>query len=249
MLETSSIHSKALPQQGWIGLTAIITAIQAILSLMCRVLPLFGLPLTIVAGVSPAAAGQLAAMTSFGSMVFFLWGPVLLSGVSSHRQLQLGCFVSAIAMIFCFGTAWHWQLIASFLIGLGFGPSVPAASDIMMRLAPPAKRALVFSIKQAGVPAGGLAAGLCLPVIAIWGGIGLAFTAAACLALIGSFSLWLWPIRMDADSHQSPPRGLRVSGLSHLVVGSRHELPAFLIGHFGKKAPCSAVIMTSPENA
>src|SRR5690606_12993003 len=60
------------PRGGWIGLVAVITAIQAVVALMTRVLPLFGLPLTLAAGVPPEAVGQLAAATSFGSMVFFL---------------------------------------------------------------------------------------------------------------------------------------------------------------------------------
>jgi predicted MFS family arabinose efflux permease len=51
-------------------------------------------------------------------------------------------------------------------MGLGYGPSAPAGSNVLQRHAPAAHRNLVFSVKQAGVPLGGVVAGLALPALA-----------------------------------------------------------------------------------
>jgi len=73
------------------------------------------------------------------------------------------------------------------MMGIGYGPSPPAGSRILAATAPPGHRTLIFSIKQAGAPAGGAVAGLLLaPVAAAWSwpaalfvavGVGLLATA------------------------------------------------------------------------
>ena len=50
-------------------------------------------------------------------------------------------------------------LIASIIIGLNNGAANPAGSEVLQRFTPPAHRNFVFSIKQAGVPLGGVVAG------------------------------------------------------------------------------------------
>lgn len=170
--------------RGWIGLVITVTVIQAILSLMVRVLPLFGLPLTAGAEMPPEAVGQLAAATSAGSMVFFLWGPAIFSGVGPLAQLRLGCAVAAMALLTCLSGLWLPMLIGAFIIGLGYGPSTPAGSEVLMRAVPRHRRATIFSVKQAGVPLGGVIAGAFLPPIALhFGGIGAAFLVAASIAI------------------------------------------------------------------
>jgi MFS family permease len=49
--------------------------------------------------------------------------------------------------------------VGSALVGLGYGLTNPAASQVLGRLAPPARRNLVFSVKQSGVPLGAALAG------------------------------------------------------------------------------------------
>ncbi|WEX09140.1 MFS transporter [Chelativorans sp. AA-79] len=179
-------------QRPWRSILIAITCIQAILALTTRVLPLFAIPLTTAAGVSATSAGQMAAATSFGSMIFFLWGPRLVSRLSSLRQLQVGALLSGLAVLLCLNGEWTIILVAAFFIGLGYGPSAPAGSDILMRATPERRRGLAFSIKQAGVPLGGLVAGLALPMIAINFGLPLALWIAAGTAAAGALGLALW---------------------------------------------------------
>nr|MBF0685487.1 MFS transporter [Pseudomonas sp.] len=55
------------------------------------------------------------------------------------------------------------RLVGALLIGLAYGPITPASSQILARTTPPRKMGFVFSVKQTGVPLGGLFAGLLLP--------------------------------------------------------------------------------------
>jgi MFS family permease len=53
------------------------------------------------------------------------------------------------------------------VIGLGYGAITPASSELLARTAPPGRMALVFSIKQTGVPGGAALAGASLPSLAL----------------------------------------------------------------------------------
>lgn len=59
------------------------------------------------------------------------------------------------------------MLIASgVLIGLAFGPETPASSKLLGRLARPAQRPLIFSVRQTGNQIGAIVGSLSLPLIA-----------------------------------------------------------------------------------
>jgi len=76
-------------------------------------------------------------------------------------------------------------MLGGFVVGLGYGPTTPASSAILVRAAPPAMFSLVFSIKQTGVPAGGALAGALVPVLLLalgWQGAAVA-VGAACAVL------------------------------------------------------------------
>jgi MFS family permease len=57
--------------------------------------------------------------------------------------------------------------VASIALGLGYGLLSPSASHLLMRFTPPKRRNLIFSLKQTGVPLGGIAAALVTPAVAV----------------------------------------------------------------------------------
>lgn len=103
-------------------------------------------------------------------------------------------------MLLCLYPNWLLILLGAFLIGVGYGPSAPAGSDMLMRLVPSARRHLVFSFKQAGVPFGGLVAGLLLPAVGLIRGLGGALMVAAGIAGIAALLLGGRGGRLD-DRH------------------------------------------------
>lgn len=153
-------------------------------------------------GVQASAVGYYIAATYFGSM--------LASAVSGGWVSRFGPIrVSQASLFLCFAglllAASAWMplvLLGGFVVGLGYGPATPASSVILVRTAPREIFSLVFSIKQTGVPAGGVLAGLVVPVLVLalgwqWGAVAI---GAACLAL----ALAIQPVRARYDTGLKP---------------------------------------------
>src|SRR3546814_15451906 len=87
-------------------------------------------------------------------------------------------------------------LLACFLMGLSNGTANPAGSDVLQRYSPPGTRNLIFSIKQAGVPLGGVIAGLAIPAMVI--SVGWRAALFACPPLVVLPTLLTW--RMCAEA-------------------------------------------------
>ncbi|BDA84370.1 MFS transporter [Aureimonas sp. SA4125] len=98
-------------------------------------------------------------------------------GALRVEQLCLACFAAG---LLCFSAArLDLLILGSVFIGIGYGYQNPAASQMLMGITPARWRNLVFSIKQAGVPMGGMLASLAFPFLALffgWQG-GLALSA------------------------------------------------------------------------
>ena len=84
----------------------------------------------------------------------------------------------------------------------------PASSHLLSKSASDRSRNLVFSIKQTGVPLGGIAAGLMTPPLTVAYGWPVAFGVAA----VATFSVIaaLQPLRLAWDSDRDP--GIRLMG-------------------------------------
>jgi predicted MFS family arabinose efflux permease len=89
--------------------------------------------------------------------------------------------------------------LAPLLIGAGYGPITPASSQLLARTAPPSRRALTFSIKQTGVPAGVAIAGATLPLVALAIGWRITFAAIAVLGVVIAALAQLPRASLDAD--------------------------------------------------
>jgi MFS family permease len=141
------------------------------------VAPLIGLPAERV--------GIFVGVAYVSAMFSGLWvgvllgraGPVLLSGVAL-AACAAGLAVGAIGAV-------ETMLVAAVLIGLAYGIPNPTAALLLGAHAPPKRRGLFFSIKQAGVPVGVGIAGLLVPAllgILSWR-VSLLAIAALCLLL------------------------------------------------------------------
>jgi len=152
-------------------------------------------------GYPASVVGYYIAGSYFGSMI----GSAAAGGwVARFGPIR----VSQIALALCFGGLClaasgvpALVMLGGLIVGLGYGPTTPASSAILVRT-PPAYFSLIFSIKQTGVPAGGALAGALVPglVLAIgWQGGALAI-GAACLLL--AFAIGV--VRKDYDTGLDP---------------------------------------------
>jgi len=96
---------------------------------------------------------------------------------------------------------------AAALTGLASSVSTPASSHLLARYSPPKYAPLIFSVKQTGVPVGGLMAGLAVPLLLALLGWRGAFVACGLFCIV--FALMLQPIRARFDTDRNPRQSLK----------------------------------------
>jgi MFS family permease len=193
------------PVPAWVPALAITMGMQTMAAFLGRVFPVIGPELTAAAGVPPEQIGLLAGLTAGGTMWFLAGGSLLLSYFGPVRMLQFGAVVASLGVLASLGAWWPMLLAASFVIGIGYGPSPPAGSELLTRNAPRGRRSLIMSVKQAGVPLGGALAGLIVPPLAAWGGWRMALIVAAALPLVAALLGQPWRAALDRDRDMSRP--------------------------------------------
>ena len=187
----------------WLEALGVTVVMQITSSFLSQSMPVIGPSLTSAAGVSPEAIGTLASIISLGTLWFLASGHVLLPRWGAVGALQAGALLGAGGVLLGLSGSWIALLAAALLMGVAYGPAPPAGSDILMRHAPRERRALIFSIKQAGAPLGSAAAGLILPaIVAVWGWRWALVATAAVSALS---ALLVEPWRRGIDSGRAPP--------------------------------------------
>lgn len=205
---------------GWTALLiAATTLVLAFLSWAVLVLPAVAPEVAAAHGLSPSWIGVLISLAYAGAVATSLlagqfvrrFGACAVSQVS----LLLGGFGCALTVIP------HLAVLigAALAIGLGYGMTNPAASHLLARMPTGRHRNVIFSIKQTGVPLGGVLAGLLAPAAALafgWQAAPLSVTAA-CLAL----AVLLAPLRRELDADREPNAPLSANPLRDIRLAWR----------------------------
>jgi MFS family permease len=92
--------------------------------------------------------------------------------------------------------------IGSLIMGIGYGMTNPAASHLLMQVAPAKQRNLIFSLKQTGVPLGGVAAGLVSPPVSQ--AFGWQWALALAVGVGAIIIVALQPLRRRWDADRDP---------------------------------------------
>jgi MFS family permease len=193
-----------------IGFPLLVTfAIQALVAFAVYSAPVMAPVAGPALGVAPSAVGYYIAASYLGSMLgsaaaggwVARFGPIRVS----QAALALCCLGLALAAS---GAALWVVVLGGFIVGVGYGPTTPASSSILVRT-PPRYFSLIFSIKQTGVPAGGALAGALVPVLILafgwqWGAVAI---GGACLAL--ALAIGAVRGRYDLDLDPRAPVSLR----------------------------------------
>ena len=146
----------------WLPLLATLF-IQAMVAMALLTLPVMAPVAAKALEVSPALVGVYVAITYAGAMFASLTSGTTVSRLGPIRVSQLGLILCAIGLCLC-AVPWLPAIgLGALLIGLGYGPITPASSQILARTTQPSQMALVFSIKQTGVPVGAMMAGAIVP--------------------------------------------------------------------------------------
>jgi MFS family permease len=152
--------------------------------------------------LGPAALGAYIALLYLGAMVATQVGPVLVRRWGPILTSQAALMLSAAGVLLLIWPDVRLAALGAVLNGLGYGPITPASSQMLSRTTDPRHFSLVFSIKQTGVPLGGVVAGLMVPVLVESGGVGLALAATAGLCALGAAAAL--PLRRALDHGREP---------------------------------------------
>ena len=182
---------------------------QSLSTMSGLTIPVLAPPIAAETGLSPSLVGLYTAFLYGGSMISALVGGGFLLRFGALRISQVCLIVVAIGLLLNTPGLTLLFVIGAVITGIGGGPSTPASSQILARYADPASAPFIFSIKQTGVPVGGVIAGALLPVyVSLFGWRG-ALVCAALMAI--TLALLLQPLRAEFDSDRQPQRSLNLT--------------------------------------
>jgi MFS family permease len=185
--------------------------LQTLCAFLTRVFPVMGPALTEAVGVPPETIGYLAALNSLGTVWYLVAGGDLLTRLGPLRSMQFGAVVGLVGLLLALTGNWSMLMLASLLIGFGYGSTPAAGSEVLNEYAPTRHHSLVFSIKQSGVPLGGVIAGLLVPVLLATAGWRLA--CVACALFVLAMTILVEPQRSAIDRHRDRTQRVRPNRL------------------------------------
>jgi MFS family permease len=156
---------------GWQSLI-ITTLIQVLVSGGALTPPVFAPEATHDLGLPAAIIGFYTSLVYLGATLASPLSGDLIGRHGPLRTSQICLLLVGIGLLCLTLTPfWPWLAVGSaLLIGFGYGPVTPASSHILARTTPAHRRGLVFSLKQTGVPLGGMVAGFAVPpLVYLWG--------------------------------------------------------------------------------
>ena len=162
-----TVLNKAVAMPGPWVVVAVATFAQMIVAMSNILLPTIAPKLAESLGVSPILIGYQVSLTFGVATLATMFGgnAVLRFGAARTTQLSILCCGAGLVL---FGFP-HVAAIAlgSAFVGIGTGLINPAAAHLLVSYTPPARRNIMFSIKQTGVPVGGVITALTAPAIAV----------------------------------------------------------------------------------
>lgn len=190
---------------------AVTTGVQVLISGAALTPPVFATEAAADIGVDARFIGIYSSLVYFGAMLTSLPSGGIVGRFGALRVMQVCLTLGGAGLMALAGAHPLLALSGALVIGLGYGPVTPASSHILAQSTPPHRRALVFSLKQTGVPLGGFVAGAVVPTVVLWIGWQGASLAVAGAAL--ALALAVQPARAALDADRRSGQTLRLGAL------------------------------------
>ena len=227
-------------QAKWLWLAVAAMLIQQAFSYMSTlVLPIAAPAISEATGLSISLVGLYTAIMYVASTVSAGASGAFIRRFGALRLSQAALVLMGLGLVF----SWPgWALLfaaTALVIGAGSAVSTPASSDILGRYCPPDRAPLIFSIKQTGVPVGGMLAGVLVPALTLAYGWDGAFIACGGMCVVLAFLLQ--PLRVEFDRHRAPSHRISllvvVLTVREVLVHPRlRELALFSVAWVGLQA-------------
>jgi predicted MFS family arabinose efflux permease len=212
------------PRPNLAGLLAETTAIQAVGTMAVLVVPAIAPKIADTLGIPAGRVGFQISLLYLAAMLGSLTAGTAVARLGPCRTGQIAMLLTAMGCLLLGLGNLVTLLLGSLVIGAGYGIINPASSDLLMRHVPPARRNLFFSIKQTGVPLGGMVIGLLAPAAALH----LSWSAPLWIIAVtaGMLACVSQPSRASWDAHRD--RSVKLSGLSLAGFRTVAKNPALL---------------------
>ncbi|WP_022726881.1 MFS transporter [Fodinicurvata sediminis] len=187
-----------------LGVIAGTIGVQTISTMATMILPAIAPLAARALDVDAALIGLQVSLVYGIAMIASLYGGPMVRSLGACRTSQIGLLLVTLGCLAAFlATIPSFTLpalaIASILLGMAYGLPNPAAAHLLMRFTDPEKRNMIFSLKQTGVPLGGMLAGLIGPGMAEWMGWQAPVLLSALLAFVLAVALQPWRSSWDSD--------------------------------------------------
>ena len=195
---------------GFLRPLAAMLLVQAMTAMAVVTVPVLAPEIAAALEVDSSAVGFHQSIAFAGAAALTLVSGSLVLRYGGIRINQASVMLSAAGVGLVLAGAAPALVLGAILAGMGYGLATPGASHVLARVTPPERRGLVFSVKQSGVPLGGLAAGLLFPTIAERFGWTWAILLSCIMA--ASAALLIQRLRAPLDTDRDRSRRVDIAG-------------------------------------
>src|SRR5690606_3969609 len=167
-------------------------------------------------GIPSSAIGLQVSLVFGGGMLTSLVGGPLTRRLGPCRASQTALLLLGTGAALMSAPSLLVAVLGALVVGLGYGMTNPSASVLLVRFTPIERQGFIFSLKQTGVPLGGMLAGALAPSLALGIGWRQGLWILSGLALLGIVALQgkrhSWDEQRDPGLNwlRSPFDGLKV---------------------------------------
>ena len=161
--------------------------------------------------LSGAGVGLLVTVAGAAPIVMLLIVGHLLDGHDERRIVGAGALVAAVGLgVVALAAGYPVVLVGLFVLGIGYSTAQPGGSKSVAAWFPVRRRGMAMGIRQAGLPLGGAAAALVLPVVTQAWGWRPAFAVTAAVVLVGGLVFVVVYKRPPSTVANKPIQALRL---------------------------------------
>lgn len=176
--------------------------IQAAVTMSNSVLPTIAPRLAEALGLEPALIGYQVSILFGGAVTGTLFGGRLTLHYGACRTMQVSLALSAVGLVLMMVPSTISIVAGSLIAGFGQGILNSATAHLLVKHTASARRNLLFSVKQSGVPFGGMLVALTAPAITV--AFGWQWALAAVALLLVALLAAIQPVRAAWDADRQP---------------------------------------------
>ena len=207
----------------WLFAFSTVSLVQMEASFLMICLPVCGPVLTGAFHLAPQRIGLIGASIWGGALAFVFVGGFVLNRFRPVTLFQIVMLAEALGVAFALTGSKLLLFAGAVLIGLGYGPNIPAGSTILAARTPPARSGILFSLKQGAVSIGNVLGGVVLAPLAAYAGYRGAVGLAAATGILAFLLLIFAWRRIDVPAASGPARRRRDSLVAPIRALARNR--------------------------